>query len=72
MSTKTCQSCKFWDQTEVKIETGEDTQGECCRYPPTLLDAALYQNEAWPDSHSGFWPVTYNTDWCGEWQEKQA
>ncbi len=49
---QTCRQCRHWCENISRAE------GECRRYPPTLL----YSSE----SLLSFWPVTAAGDWCGE------
>jgi hypothetical protein len=50
MRTK-CETCRFWDRRD------ESRAGHCRVESPTLL----------PNSSAmGHWPVTNESDWCGE------
>jgi hypothetical protein len=48
-----CEDCRWW------IPVEEEMQGECHRYPPTLLG-----QRGWDRS-----PETMPTDFCGEYEE---
>jgi len=51
---KECRKCKYFHK-----ETKTGTTGACRRYPPQIV----------PDS-GDFWPMTHETDWCGEYEPK--
>lgn len=47
---KTCETCKHWVRSDV------ESMGRCRRYPPTA--------PGW--DRIGWWPITNETDSCGE------
>lgn len=75
-----CSDCKFYRSI------GDDV-GECRRYPPVILgeflridgrrgaergedqDVAMWESANDPTSWS--WPVTFGSEWCGEFKPKQ-
>ena len=73
MKNKRCKLCRFW------LKTWEDTlppyitpgpndprsAGECHRAPPQF-NATGHQSLS---RQHGEWPMTHDTDWCGEWEE---
>lgn len=59
-----CGKCRFWSPpTENQLAENAESDGECLRYPPTLVmtDAGL---ENW-------FPDTADFDWCGEYQPSE-
>ena len=65
--SKSCEKCLFWHQYKKRVD-----QGECRRFAPQHLDAPP------PDAlgglvikNRGIWPVTINSDWCGEFKAKE-
>ena len=48
-----CESCKFFEQTEPK-------QGVCHRMPPVPYPTG-------PKQVTSFWPTVQLQHWCGEW-----
>lgn len=64
-----CSACRFW-------ESHDGYSGDCHRYPPRFPCTQQQQQEAvnaaGDDSglFDGFYPTTYQYDWCGEWQQK--
>jgi hypothetical protein len=72
-----CATCRFWKA--VEDQEGEDLRGECRRLPPTFnAPAARRWFVSWSGEHAdamgredyseGFWPLTWDDDWCGEHQ----
>jgi hypothetical protein len=57
-----CQTCKFWNSS--KGETGF-----CRRYAPKPVQEILVDNTPAKLSYAN-WAITFDTDWCGEWQKK--
>lgn len=57
-----CETCRFWDAFRDRFE-GEGAFAECRRYPPIAKTA----EDTEPSFFAGF-PVTTQSDWCGEWQ----
>jgi hypothetical protein len=56
----TCVSCPFWAENEGSM------LGECRRQPPTMPYAEAAENT------DGIWPVTLETEWCGEHPDMPA
>ena len=50
-----CETCRFWCDPEQL----SDHWQECHRYPPTSRSDGEVRDH---------WPVTWESDWCGEWQ----
>lgn len=48
-----CRNCFYWDQS------GSESHGFCRRDTPTVVSGET----------KGYWPITENDDWCGEWEE---
>ena len=74
-----CDTCRFW------IGLGNSESGKCHRYPPVINPAVAAKiAEENPEDDSitlGFEhaspklfhsPVTWDDDFCGEWQAKQV
>ncbi len=63
----TCESCRFWK------EHFSDKKGNCCRYPPKLIDFFLKQSEDILEDLlfvGTRFPVTQHDEFCGEFKEK--
>ena len=56
MKMNTCESCKFFEQTNPKA-------GICRRLPPSPFPTG-------PDQVSAFWPPVQLHHWCGEWAHR--
>ena len=63
-----CETCRFWDSTNSKTcevvdanPACTETCGWCKRYPPSRFTTQFSE-----------WPLTTETDWCGEWQSVDA
>ena len=52
-----CETCEFW--AKGKKYTGR-REGECRKLPPVLTDTI-------EGDYSGYWPKTFEAEWCGEW-----
>ena len=68
MATKTerperCETCRFWELMEEKHEAETDSRsyGLCHRGLIGKENGSIYD-----------WPCRLSTDWCGEFQPKQA
>jgi hypothetical protein len=58
-----CATCRFWDNVEGL--------SLCRRSPPAFAARQIEPDDVeggGTDGARGFWPVTDNDDWCGEWQ----
>lgn len=61
MDRPTCETCPYWSAHEP----GVATTGTCRRtspVPPALQEQADWFNNIF----AGIWPVTEESDWCGE------
>ena len=63
-----CQTCRNWQS-----DTGE--MGECRRYAPRPSVECALPTVAVPEgeedtSGEAVWPVTFASDWCGEYRER--
>ena len=77
-----CETCKFWDAHEGRIEPGEEDAGEvpasgygkCRRYPPRTYRELPEGQYDYPGTDVKFWllPCTEGDDWCGEWLQRDA
>ena len=54
---ETCSLCRYWKQI-----AGEDSLGECRRFPPMLATDGCVRDG------NGIWPDTSADDWCGEYR----
>ena len=63
-----CSNCRCWVQHELEDKHLDDPEalGDCCRFPPTVVDNSpehlLHSTAGWS------WPVTFASSWCAEWQ----
>lgn len=55
-----CEDCRFWDASSQAAAAEPDTTGACRRAPPHVDDR----------TGLAMWPYTEDTDWCGEFREK--
>jgi hypothetical protein len=75
MGRPTCETCPYWEETEVD-EDKQPMVGECHRGPPGLSpvgiddapDAAKRRGclANFAHSNDGVFPVTMSDEWCGE------
>lgn len=69
-----CDNCRFWAE-KFKQREGADSYflGKCHRLPPVVSSegpetaSKIEELQIWMKS---IWPITYESDWCGEWQPK--
>ena len=59
-----CETCRFW----TDVDEGVSDLGDCHRYPPKM--AIELKGDACDviKPRYGGWPLTFATDWCGEYQ----
>lgn len=59
-----CDNCKFWKLHDPV--PGQPIAGSCRRYPPQIThdESGFYQDNSFP--------VTANSEWCGEWNDPYA
>ncbi len=58
-----CSACQWWhyhanEGDEANLEKGV---GYCRRFPPSRRENGV-----------GAWPITFGTDWCGEYAERKG
>ena len=58
-----CGKCMWW---EVFEGCERKNWGWCKRFPPSIHPAASGDCE--PEADSGCWPMTSETEWCGEFR----
>jgi hypothetical protein len=60
-----CSDCKHYHKTDI-------AQGECKRYPPTILvvPTPAYGAMQGQASLAGMFPPTKSDNWCGEHEKK--
>jgi hypothetical protein len=61
MSGQVCQNCVFWVQDPNQEKFGACRRSAPRPYVTDVSGGNDPRRDAW-------WPVTYDTDWCGEWQ----
>ena len=77
MGGGTCARCRFWqrlraDADEWGTDHGYDvvdgTTGMCRRFPPVgrRPDQDTKSSHSWDAAKAAHWPVTWEDDWCGE------
>lgn len=54
-----CEECRFW-------HSEHDDKGVCRRYPPVV--AATKRQQEIGETFEGWFPVTEDWQWCGEFQ----
>ena len=67
-----CHSCRFWDSTTVTakdLPENVDEFGYCRRNAPVPLMVKQSDQDN-PFQTTIHWPLTENTDFCGEWKSK--
>ena len=55
-----CEDCKWW----MKLEDDNPRNGECRRKSPSPSPKGI--------QYVGYWPLTANCDYCGEYKPKGA
>jgi hypothetical protein len=67
MDKDRCKICKFWKN----IWHEQPDIGRCVRHSPSEV---LLPREKKEDmkKYMAIWPITYNFDWCGEFQPKST
>jgi hypothetical protein len=58
MSTDTCKDCRYWKDT---YEYSQERYGQCRIEHPRVIDSGDTE-----------WPYTPESQWCGEFQPKEA
>lgn len=61
-----CETCVFWKRKNDISEAGR-----CRRYAPKPINWFVPDSGEEDDAEptpEAVWPVTWNDDWCGEWQ----
>lgn len=51
---QTCRNCRFWDKF-----ARSSVEGECRRHAPKFKGRKIEAR----------WPVTFDSSWCGQWEE---
>lgn len=59
---KQCRDCKWWDYEDQDHVNSGYSWGQCHRLPPLPYDSK--------DRDDAIWPPTYESDWCGEFEQK--
>lgn len=61
MTEQRCGNCRFWDgQSRIYAN------GECLKNPPVIY----FDDSEDGLQHRGYFPETFESEWCGEWKEK--
>ena len=77
MDTKTCSSCRYWDNENIKdYDSDEPDIGECTRFPPILLVTkpmafSVGLKIARKLERITRFPVTSCRITCGEWKRAE-
>lgn len=58
---QTCENCAYFKETRYG-----SVEGQCRRHTPVIVQPVCQHTYA----QFGQWPLTYNSQWCGEWQPK--
>lgn len=76
MSSEQCRSCRFWFRDE---DTEQTHIGHCRRFPPVMVGEVLAHSavdvgstptdEAF-DPVAWYFPITFEDQWCGEYQRE--
>jgi hypothetical protein len=72
--TERCLTCRFWGECDA--DDDGNRMGYCHRYPPVLPQTDA--QESWSERSfgsadgkwMGFHPITFQEDFCGEWQPR--
>jgi hypothetical protein len=62
MKNLRCEMCKWWDNRH-------GDEGKCRRRAPTR-DVYVHAYGVHPDPAMHAFPLTFNYDWCGEWEAR--
>lgn len=70
MPDNKCQTCEYWKPL-AELPEG---QGQCRRFPPQRNGVSVHfktypQNGESKEDYD--WPITYKTNWCGEFVEEE-
>jgi hypothetical protein len=65
-NTETYRSCRFWRELDRLVDMPSKSWGVCRRYPPS----EKFEDDE-NDMEMGDWPLTWNDQWCGEWQRRE-
>jgi hypothetical protein len=77
MAGEICSACRFWRRLEQDAdefgfardyEVPDGSTGVCRRYPPSTRRADIdhASSHSWDAARGAYWPVTWDDDWCGE------
>ena len=74
MSERTCTTCRWW--CSDGLEANPDDVGECRKARPTPCATGqwmpVWMGKVRKMSWRASWPITYESDWCGEHQPREA
>ncbi len=60
-----CWNCKFFNGDDFARLQCNHMKFDCRRHAPVFL-GKIHTDR---DDESVGWPKTYNSDWCGDWQQ---
>lgn len=63
--SETCETCRFWRPNHIEPE-----EGWCHRNAPQPSPEMCVMNDVGDIFALARWPVTDDSDWCGEYQPK--
>jgi hypothetical protein len=64
-----CESCLFWEESKFLCPINGAIKGNCCRFPPILIQAMVRN---WDDANEAsvwIYPTTESDEWCGEFKQ---
>lgn len=62
----TCRECAFFQPETANSKKGF-MSGECRRFPPQVVQDLEFGEVV----QTQCWPLVYDTDWCGEFDERE-
>jgi len=68
--TESCANCKYWNDQRPEEFKDQAYQMECRRNSPVMVRSTAQFGTR--ETTIRTWPRVHNTDWCGEWQEKEV
>jgi len=69
MDSGKCKNCCYWKEGDLITKDIQD--GVCRRYPPTVI-YEYYEEIKTGGGRPVVYPLTYENDWCGEFNDKRV
>lgn len=72
-----CGDCNYWDCKGDWEDKDGFIYAPCRRKAPNLVTVQVYSIETLTEAENedtfdkGFWPLTFENDWCGEFTDKR-